>query len=395
MRVSMKVGVPLLWVGGFFSIESSPAALAFGLDSLEWNQLHATDTFFPSNPYAYHSSTLNPDGSTFSFAEHVRSSDLQSAFTTGDEPAEAQTEITNTTRALEFLIGGGDMSFGGGINHSLQEFRTTSSLFGGFEETPLLEVFKRTELRGKVGLGLSRDFRIGGIVRYRILDFDVLGSLNMPLDERTKYSGSVFGVGGSAQFNTESASIAVQYLSPLQGKVELLGESKSTSEGGMLNVCGHIKAFSNSAFGGCYFLPQYAQDELRERTTGPNTDNQTQITVKGVSPEVDVFLHSMFGAGIVFGLSQKGFVRVSGFSETYVELTDPEADFSEFEAEGNEEALYEGYRLRVSGILEANNIYGELGAGYAQRQRTIERNNTTEDLKVTEYNFFGQLGIQF
>ena len=99
-----------------------------------------------------------------------------------------------------------------------------------------------TEGPGKFSLELTNDLRVDRLVPHRRLEADMLGNFFMPLDERTKYKGSLIGAGAGIQLNGKSASIALKYLSAMEGKVSILGEDKIVSQPGLLSLCGHVNA---------------------------------------------------------------------------------------------------------------------------------------------------------
>ncbi len=382
-----------LFGGSTLPFSAQPALATGGVETFEFRLLHAVDTLGLS-PFVFNVTSLNPEGNTFGFAESVRNTTQLTTDTSDGASVETKTEISETTRAATFLAGGKGITFGGGVNHGSQEHKTTSDLSDSFSDTPLLETFKRTSLHAKVSLELSQDFRLGAVVRYKILDADVLGNLFMPLDERTKYSGTLLGAGGGAQFTTQSAAIAVQYLSPLQGKVGLLGEDKVTSETGFISGCAHIKFLGDSAAGGCYLLPQHTTDELREDTTGPNPDNGTTLSPKGVHTEHDYFLSSVIVAGFSAGFNKSMAVKVSGSLEDYVQVSNPTTDPGEIESQDDP---YTGYRGRVSFQFFTKTVFAEIGGDYATRERRQEDDNSSDvrTLKTEEFNFFGLLGLSF
>jgi hypothetical protein len=381
--------LPICLVSGILS----PGGSALGFELLEYHLLHGVDTASQS-PLVFNTSALAPEGSRFTFAELVRFAEVKSKRQTGDQSSEVKSEVSDTVRAVEFLAGGGGISFGGGVNHSSQEQKTTTDQGGNFLETPLLETFKRTEVRGKIGFDLSKDFRLGAVVRYKIIDVDVLGNLFFPSDERTKYSGSLLGAGASAQFNTESAGFAFQYVSPIQGKVEILGEDKVTSEPGLISACGHVSAAQSFAGGGCYIMPQYSKDELRERTTGPNPDNNTQMSPRGVSPEQDFFLSRVVVLGVSAGFTAALSAKLTAFLEDRIEVSDPNTLPGDVDDPGE---VLKGYRGRLSFAYRTKDFFVEFGGDTVSRERE-ERDAASGDTDLLtgfEYNLFGYLGLTF
>jgi hypothetical protein len=291
------------------------------------------------------------------------------------------------------LGGAGGLIYGIGINHSTLEHQSKSDASGNFAESALLETFKRTEGRAKFGLELTKDLRAGALLRYRYIESDVLGNFFMTPNERTKYSGSLMGAGVGAQFNAQSASLAVQYLSPLEGKVSILGEDKIVSEPGLLSVCGHLDAFSALSFGACYLMAQHTKDELRAPSTGPNPANQTRVAPKGVHPDRIIHLVGASIAGFDVKAGSLMTLRTTVALEEYERVTDT----SEI-PKGKSDAAnrLDGYRVRLGLVFAKGNVSAEIGADGAQRQKTFENENSgSEKFGAQELNVFGTLGIGF
>lgn len=308
------------------------------------------------------------------------------------QPSTTEHNVLETHRGLEFMTAAsGGLSVGAGAHYATTDTKSTNEASFAFRENELLESITRLEGRGKASLELTKDLRLGAIVRYRHLESDVLGSFFLPNDERTKYSGGLIGAGAGAQFNASSARLAVQYLSPLQGKVGIHGENKVTSDPGRLSACGHFD-IGEGAAGGCYFIEQYAKDELREPSTGPNPANQTPMSPLGVRVDQRLYLRSTAAVGLSFGARTQ--FKATGFLENYEATNDPSDSTL---GDAAPENIVTGYRARLSFGFSSDKVFAELGGDGAWRshKREQQNNGQIDEADLTEYNIYGTIGIGF
>lgn len=365
---------------------------AFAADLLEYHLLQGTDTV-GDHPLTFNIAGLNPKKSGFVFAEHVRSRAMKFKQDTTGTTVTSTTEAEETLRGAEWSASsGGGLIFGAGLNHSSLEYRTKSEVNNFYQRNPLLENLRRTEGRGKFGIELTHDLRCGAIARYRYIEADVLGSFNLPQNERTTYSGGLFGAGAGAQFNAKSASLALQYLTPMEGKVSFQGEDKVTSEAGIVSACGHLKAFANTAIGSCYLMVLHGKDELRANSTGPNRENPQSMSPKGVQPERNTYELNTALLGISAGVGSSLEFKGTGFLENYVYLRNAGSTITD-----PKDNPFQGYRVRLSLAYDKGPVFAELGADGASRKKTLEpqNNGQIDFIETREYNFFGTLGLGF
>ena len=365
---------------------------AFAMESIEYHALQGTDTV-GNHPLTFNIAGLNAKSGGFVFAEHVRNREIGFKLDTRGTPVASKTDAEETIRGVEFMTsGGGGLIFGAGLNHSSLEYSTTSEVNQFFDRVPLTETLRRTEGRAKFGIELTDDFRFGAIARYRYIYADVLGSFNLPLNERTRYSGGLFGAGAGAQFNAKTASLALQYLSPVEGKVSIQGEDKVTSEPGAISVSGHFKPFSNTAIGGSYLSALHGKDELRANTTGPNPENPQSISPKGVQPERNVYRTNTAALGVAFGVGRSLEFKTTFFLGCYVYLRNAGSNLDE-----PKDNPFQGHRARMSLAYDKGSVFVELGADGALREKTLDpqNNGQVDSIASKEYNFFGTLGLGF
>jgi len=370
----------------------SPGSHALAMESLEYHLLQGTDTV-GNHPLTFNIAGLSTKKTGFVFVENVRTRQIKFKQDTTGTPVTSKTDAEETTRGVEFMTaGGGGLIFGAGVNHSSLDYRSTTEANQFYKLVPLTESLRRTEGRAKFGIELTDDFRFGAIARYRYIEADVLGSFNLPLDERTRYSGGLFGAGAGAQFNAKTASIALQYLTPMEGKVSIQGEDKVTAEASAISVSGHFKPFSNTAIGGSYLSTLYGKDELRANTTGPNRENPQSISPKGVQPERNVYRTNTAALGVAFGVGGSMEFKTTFFLESYVYLRNAGSNIDE-----PKDNPLQGQRARMSLAYDKGSVFVELGADGALRQKTLEAQNNgqVDSIESSEYSFFGTLGLGF
>jgi hypothetical protein len=99
-------------------------------------------------------------------------------------------------------------------------------------------------------------------------------------------------------------------------------------------------------------------------------------------------------AGVDFLLGQAAAIRISGSREQYERILD-----TQIVPKGESDAAekFDGYRARLSFRYATDNVFAEIGADGAHRQKSFDRTNNgqSDSLEIREYNFFGTLGIGF
>jgi|GEM_PF-5959539 len=337
---------------------------------------HATDGGSPSvflaNPAAF-----LPSGYALGVGESIRSFEAKSKRTASARETNVSSKRRDFVHGVGFLFAptGG---FGLGITakQHVEEQRSTNDN-SQYRNNPAEERWLRREAQARFALEFTKNFRMGAQFRYQTIHADVLGSFNLDSDEKSSYKGTLYGAGVGAQLTFDTGGFGLVYNTPLRGKVTIQSESKVTTDPGALQVNGYWWASPTLGLGAGYTRAFHEKDELAEPTTGPNPDNQTQISLLGLSPEARFLALQTVSVGLEVRFAQKIGLRLTPMYEQgeYVRSTAADPEVGE---KDNAKNVAKGYHGRAAILLYDKAFELQVGVDYVPRKHSISNTEQTD-----------------
>jgi hypothetical protein len=284
----------------------------------------------------------------------------------------------------EDLIGVAALSdFGAGLSLGISHMRSfddvaTSDLNA---TEPRNEFFKKQYTIGKAVIELSESLTVGVSVRHLAMETSVRGAMFVDEDDQTNYQGTLYGIGGGFMFHLNQIKFGMAYHPPLKGKSEIYGEEIIVTDPGM----GEANATYSSGkivFGFSFIRNLYKEDDRFEGTT-INDDNQTQISLFGLSPEKNnLFFLEEKQVGLDYMLVNKGLVKLG------VAVARSEFNFApsqDIPGDNGDLETYKYYRFSASYVLTNPQFKLEIGGNYSLKNHSYESNNSTQ-IDFSGYN---------
>lgn len=383
----------LEWLGciaGFIVFFAAPEK-AFAAP-LENGLLLATDAA-GSHLFLMNPGTSLPKDFTFGLAQ--LNSTATPSFIRNPDGTETKTRTRMNAQGIAILAPfGSGLAAGLGAEFSRQEARSTNSN-SNYRILPVEEQKIRRTLTGRVVFEFTPAFQVGAQFRYQSVNADLLGSFSADPADRTSYKGALFGGGAGGVYRMGSGALALSYFTPLRGKVTVTGESKVTSEPGMILVQAHLESSKALRFGVSYATWTYEKDELTKISTSPSLIRRTNIFLYGVSPEASLYTTKSLGLGAESKWGEALIGRISLFRDT-LEFVVPEGIPGAVAQGSTSSRVFTGYHARSALALAQGPFETSFGVSYAQRKNTRAGDNgTSEDYKGEDLGTFATVRLNF
>lgn len=360
----------------------------------------ATDGPSPSvfllNPAAFLPGSSG-GGFAFGIAESLRTHEVEQVDSSATNDVSTKSKRRDFAHAAGFMVSpGSGLGLGITVKQHNEEVRSTNDNSRYFP-LPVEEKWVRREAQGRFNLEFTKNFRLGAGFRYQYFRGDVLGSFNLPPEEMSTYKGTLYGATVGAQMVFTEGGFGLAYLTPLRGKVAIQGESKVTTDPGVAQVTGHWQAASTLLLGFQYARHFHEKDELAEPTTGPNVQNQTRISLLGLSPERRFLALQTIGVGFDWRFASKLGLRVTPQYEQGEYVFSTESDPKAGEKE-NEKNVAKYYRAKAAFLLYDKAFELQVGAEFASRKLKVTNDNDeteSDTFKAQELHSFAAVNLVF
>ena len=379
-------GFSLFFFVSFFS--AAPAwATPFAADFLQGTDA-AGEHVFLVNPATY-----LPKAFALGLAESHQNQTIDVVDTRDNVETKINNSGTRNNHGVGFMLTPG-AGLGLGLNFSNQSeevFSTNDQSF--WRQVAQKESRLRRELSGKLALEFTPNFRVGVLFRYQVLKGSVLGSFGAQPDERSTYNGSLYGGGVGFSFMAGTGAVGAAYLSPLRGKVKVQGETKVTTDPGLLLANGSFDLAKNFRAGLYWAKWMHEKDELAQPTTSPNKIRKTQISLLGVNRDANLYRTQALGLGFDGKFTDKFGARATVSREQSEFVTNPDKLPGETDNKSN---LVTYYRVRSGFFLQTAGFGAQLGADYSGRKHIRTPSDTqTIQYKSEELGYFATVQLTF
>lgn len=360
----------------FASMGLTPVGHAY-TGSFEGFGSQATDAPSPSvfllNPASFLPGATG-GGFAFGLAESLLTHEVKQVDSSATNDVTTKSKRRDFAHAAGFMVSpGGGLGLGLNLKQHNEEVRSTNDN-SRYSPLPAEEKKVRREAMARLNLEFTKNFRLGAGFRYQYVKGDVLGSFNLPPEEMSTYKGTLYGAAVGAQMVFTEGGFGLAYLTPLRGKVTIQGESKVTTDPGVAQVTGHWQAAAPLLLGFQYARYFHEKDELAQDTTGPNPQNQTRISLLGLSPERRFLALQTIGVGFDWRFASRLGLRVTPQYEQGEYVFSREADPKAGEKE-NERNVAKYYRAKAAFLLFDRTFELQVGADFASRKLKIENQN--------------------
>ena len=164
------------------------------------------------------------------------------------------------------------------------------------------EEFRVRELQARAGFDLMNNIKMGFGIRSQTLRAEVLGNLGSSASDLVVYSGSRLGMVAGMLIGSPSLSLALNYQTPVTGKVQIQGESKVSSMPGYMGGALKFVAQSETSLYAQYGVFNSSKNELAS-SVPLSSVNSRNISPLGVSVDARLVPTSVIGLGLIQELS--------------------------------------------------------------------------------------------
>jgi hypothetical protein len=197
------------------------------------------------------------------------------------------------------------------FNEELALVRTVSGSSGN---SGAHEEFRIREVQARAGFELTSNVQLGFGIRTQSLRSEV--SSGSGSSARTLHSGTRLGVVAGAIVGSPSLSLALNYRTPLTGKVNIEGESKLSAESGYLGAALKFTASGETALFANYGIYNASRNELA-------STNNDGVVPLGVSVDTKLVPTSVIGFGVEQNLNSSLALVCNLMQGKAYESTDP------------------------------------------------------------------------
>ena len=371
-------------VGSTFSAFSAVAA-PFAADFIQGTDAGAEHLFLV-NPATY-----IPKSIALGLAENRQNQTIDVEDTRDNVLTKISNKGTRSNHGVGFMVAPSS-GLGLGINFTNQSEDVASTNDQSFwRQVAQQENRLRRELAGRLALEFTPNFRVGVLFRYQVLKANVLGSFNAQPSERSSYAGSLYGGGIGFSFIAGTGAVGAAYLSPLRGKVKVEGESKVTTDPGLVIANGYFDLAKNFRAGLYWTKWLHEKDELAQTTTSPDKVRRTQIILLGVNTDSRLYRTQALGLGLDGKFSEKLGVRATVSREQAEFVTSPDKLPGEPDNKSNSLTFY---RVRSGFFLQTGDFGAQLGADSNARKHTrIPSETQTIKYKSEELGYYASVNL--
>jgi hypothetical protein len=216
-------------------------------------------------------------------------------------PSSQTSSVTTYTKFLSRNAGlsvspSSGLWFSALFNEELALVRTVPDS-GSWAVSGVHEEFRVREAQARAGFELMNNVQMGFGIRSQTLRSEILGSLSASANEVVVYSGSRVGMVAGVLIGSPQLSLALNYQTPVTGKVQIQGESKVSSVAGYMGVALKFVAQSETSLFAQYGVFSDSKNELG--TAVPlSSNNNRSISPLGVSVDARLVPTSVFGLGV-------------------------------------------------------------------------------------------------
>jgi hypothetical protein len=391
-RIKINCKKIIIFLTPFFYQSRLAQALPF-----EWGIYHAAEgnaaqpsaSLFTLNPAA----TISK-GASFGLAETIQVHEIELEEVRDTANTKGKVNKLNLRHAAGLMFSGG-----GGLNFGFHGRLYNDSLYGNYENGGQYSFLKneerlqRKEGSAKIVMEFNKNLRIAAMFRYQNIRSDLIGSVFVAPEDRSNYKGSLYGGNVGAQFAFDAGGIGAVYVMPLRGKVKISGESKVTTSAGMVLLNGYYDPIKELRLGVSYSKVLNEKDELAVLTSGPNPQNNAQISLLGISPERRFYYTHILGLGGNVKLGSDIGVKTTLFIEEGEYLLANDTLPGEKDNERNKSRNYRG---RVSFGLVEKSFDVQVGLDYSIRKKDVdlsENNDFLNKVSSQEVNSFVSLSL--
>lgn len=164
------------------------------------------------------------------------------------------------------------------------------------------EEFRVREVQARAGFELMSNVQMGFGIRSQTLRAEVLGNLGSSAGDVVVYSGSRLGLVVGALIGSPSLSLALNYRTPVTGKVQIQGESKVSSVSGYMGGALKFDAQSETSIYAQYGVFNTSKNELGA-SVPLSSNNNRSLSPLGVSVDARLVPTSVYGLGLTQVLS--------------------------------------------------------------------------------------------
>lgn len=252
------------------------------------------------------------------------------------------------------------------------------------------EQFRIREVQARAGFELTNNVQVGFGIRSQNLRSEILGTLNSSAGDLLVYSGSRLGVVAGMMIGSPALSLALNYQTPVTGKVQIQGESKVTSVSGYLGAALKFVANNETSLFAEYGLYNASKNELG--TAVPlSTNNSRSVLPLGVSVDSKLIPTSVLGVGVTQQLSSSSLVSIDIVRGGAYESSDAALLVPD---DLDSDSIQKTYLARLGLSLTKSEYETQLFFDYSQLSFSGAQNTPKRSRESTAWGFGLRAGVE-
>jgi hypothetical protein len=252
----------------------------------------------------------------------------------------------------------------------------------------VLETYRSMEITPRLVLALSEKMRLGIKLRYKSIDSYIAGAFGVDDDDKTRYSGVLYGFGLGGTFVHKNITIGLSYASALSGKATAISESKVLSESGVGILDGIVQANSKTRVGLSIKRWFAVRDDRQKPTTSREGNN---ILLAGTDYKHRIYPVHEIGGGAYFLAWSDIHARTAVYYKQLEFMESPD----DLPGQGqNSQNRFEILRLIGSLVVPTPQGQVEFGLSLSSsNNKTNSNQGSGRELSAKEYGLFTAIGI--